>query len=201
MTNLGMSNGEFNAMLVQLDELPGRCVNPMCLQQVSYRTTTRGRQSLFCSTRCRKDTWRMRIKLARWLQQVEESADLIDRPASMASLNAAAARLRWLLVRYPLVEDSGTKPSTDDEHMPLAVAMARLGWGFTPEILDEAARYDARMRVRRLNRRTKVKPVSPTDVELANQRRHAILWQQLARRLSSREETPNPFEPTPVSAQ
>jgi len=37
MTNLGMSNGEFNAMLVQLDELPGRCVNPMCLQQVSYR--------------------------------------------------------------------------------------------------------------------------------------------------------------------
>ena len=201
MTNLGMSNGEFNAMLVQLDELPGRCVNPMCLRQVTYRTTTRGRQSLFCSTRCRKDTWRMKIKLARWLQQVEESADLIDRPASMASLNAAAARLRWLLVRYPLAEDSGAKSSTDDEYMPLAVAMARLGGGFTPEILDEALRYDARMRVRRLSRRTKVQPVSPTDVELADQRRYAVRWQELARRLSSREEAPNASEPTPVSAQ
>ena len=86
------------------------------------------------------------------------------------------ARLRWLLARYPidpLPDDAAESRHVDQ--LPAAVIFARMDDDWTEEALAEAGRYDARMRLKYMNRRRKPTPVTPT---LEERRRAAIARKQ-----------------------
>lgn len=52
--------------------------------------------------------------------------------------------------------------SHEVDQVPLAVIFARMDDNWTEEALAEAGRYDARMRLKYMNKRSKPLPVTPT---------------------------------------
>jgi hypothetical protein len=163
MTNFGLSSVDFTNLIREMAMEDAKCLNPKCDARLTYRAAKRGRQSLYCDDVCRRSTWRARQKLKADLQAVLEAPEMLERPATAEQLRAAEARLRWLLARYP------TDPRADDEtesrdvdQLPAAVIFARMDYDWTEEALAEAGRYDARMRVRYMNRRRRPMPVTPT---------------------------------------
>lgn len=163
MTNFGLSPAEFTELIPEVATEDAKCLNPKCDARLTYRTSQRGRQALYCDDECRRSTWRAKAKLTAGLHAVLEAHEMLERPATSEQLRAAEARLRWLLARYPggPSADDATE-SSDVDHVPLAVIFARMDDDWTEEALAEAGRYDARMRLKYMNRRRKPMPATPT---------------------------------------
>ncbi|MFV0463909.1 MAG: hypothetical protein ACK5MP_12060 [Nostocoides sp.] len=176
MTNFGLSPAEFTELIREVATEDAKCLNPKCNARLTYRTSRRGRQALYCDDVCRRSTWRAKAKLTADLHAVLEAHEMLERPAAAERLRAAEARLRWLLARYPAgpSADDATE-SHDVDRLPLAVIFARMDDDWTEEALAEAGRYDARMRVKYMNRRRMPLPVTPTQDE---RRRAAIARQR-----------------------
>lgn len=176
MTNFGLSPAQFTDLFREMATEDAKCLNPKCDARLTYRTSKRGRQALYCDDVCRRSTWRAKEKLKADLQAVLESHEMLARPAAAEQLRAAEARLRWLLARYPTDQtaDDATE-SRDVDQFPAAVIFARMDDDWTEEALAEAGRYDARMRLKYMNRRRKPTPVTPT---LEERRRAAIARKQ-----------------------
>ena len=176
MKSFGLSADEFADLLGGLGSV-ANCLNPDCNARLTYRATRRGRQALYCDEVCRRSTWRAKEKLKAKLKAVLESHEMRERPATGQRLRAAEAQLRWLLARYPsdqFQEDGGVE-AVDDDHPPLAVIFARMDDDWTEEARQEASRYDARMRVKYMDRRSRPIPVTPTPEA---RRRAAIAREQ-----------------------
>lgn len=163
MTNFGLSPAAFTELIREVATEDAKCLNPKCDARLTYRTSQRGRQALYCDDVCRRSTWRAKAKLTADLHAVLEAHEMLERPATAEQLRAAEARLRWLLARYP------ADPSADDateghdvDQLPLAVIFARMDDHWTEEALAEAGRYDARMRLKYMNKRSKPMPATPT---------------------------------------
>lgn len=172
MTNFGLSPARFAELIQEVAAEDAKCLNPKCNARLSYRTAKRGRQALYCDDVCRRSTWRAKAKLTADLHAVLEAHEMLERPASAEQLRAAEARLRWLLARYPADPSAdGAPESPGVDHLPLAVIFARMDGDWNEEALAEAGRYDARMRLRYMNRRRKPMPATPT---LEERRRAAI---------------------------
>lgn len=178
MTSFGLSSDEFAQLLAGLAR-DAKCLNPDCNARLAYRTCERGRQALYCDDVCRRSTWRAREKLRGRLQAVLESHEMLERPATAQQLRAAEAKLRWLLARYPTDRPDDECEVFEVDHVPAAVIFARMEDDWTEEALAEAGRYDARLRLKYMNRRRKPLPVTPTSGE----RRRAAL--SLQRRLET----------------
>lgn len=177
MTKFGLTPAEFPEMVGDLVGRDARCLNPACEARLAYRETSRGRQALYCDDTCRRSTWRTRAKLEFYLHAVIESHDLVERPATALELRSAEAKIRWLLARYPSEPESEARDNEGRfvDHVPAAVVMAHMDDHWTDEALAEAGLYDARMRLKYMNRRTTPRPVTPTLVE---RQRAAVARQQ-----------------------
>lgn len=189
MTNFGLSPAEFTELIREVAREDAQCLNPKCDARLTYRTSQRGRQALYCDDVCRRSTWRAKGKLTADLRAVLEAHEMLERPATAEQLRAAEARLRWLLARYP------GDPSADDaaeshdvDQVPLAVIFARMDDDWTEEALGEAGRYDARMRLEYMNRRRRPTPVTPTLEErrqAASARERRLEFERLLESLDS----------------
>ncbi|MDN5793212.1 MAG: hypothetical protein L0H22_09180 [Brevibacterium aurantiacum] len=172
MMHFGLSPAEFTELIREMATEDAKCLNPKCNARLPYRTSNRGRQALYCDDGCRRSTWRAKEKLKADLQAVLESHEMLDRPAAAEQLRAAEARLKWLLARYPADPTAdGATVSHEVDQIPAAVIFARMDDDWTDEALAEAGRYDARIRLKYMNRRRKPIPVTPT---LEEWRRAAI---------------------------
>lgn len=177
MSSFGMTREEYENLLGELASRDARCLNPDCDARLSYRASQRGRQALYCDDECRRSTWRRRRSLRASLQAVIESHAMIERPATAQRLRAAEAKLRWLLARYPSDPSAGDEDfdSGQADHPPLSVIFARMDDDWTEEALADAGRFDARMRLKYLNRRERPVPTTPTPEA---RRRAAIAREQ-----------------------
>lgn len=181
MRTFGLTLDEFTDIAAHVAAADARCLNPACDARLTYRESKRGRQALYCNDICRRSAWRSRERLKASLKAVIESHELLERPATALELRTIESKLRWLLARYPA---EGRLEDADDDdrfadHVPATVTFARMDDDWTKEALAEAGRYDARMRLKYMNRRRRPLPVTPSLTErqrasIALQRRHEV---------------------------